>query len=380
MNAAAQRTPGGPTLPVVRRAGTVGLAALGLFAACLLAAPAVAASGSSAPGKGDLQPLWRGYPLDPGAGQVDRTSGGTSGRERTHAGPTPAEPAGGGSSVLVPLAAAGGSVLLAALAALLVLRGRWTPPSLMKGARMSRFLNKLSQREAARTASGEIREVIAIKPETDEEEAVQPEPEAAEAAVAPEATEAPAESAVNDASGVGKHVQTVIKAAEDAAARLIGEARAQAHEVRETAEREASSQVEAASATAARLTEEAERAHAEALAAAAQARAAAEEEAAARRAEAEEEAETVRAEAERDASSFGREAAERYEELLTDTALAEDRLRRLVDGLRDVADRLDDLLEAEDDEEPTDRPGAEHDATLEEALEPTMPKAGAGAP
>jgi len=353
------------------------LAALGLLAACLLAAPAVAASGNSSPGKGDLQPLWRGYPLDPGAGHVDRTSG----PERTHAGPRSAEPGSGGSSVLVPLTAAGGSLLLAALAALLVLRGRWTRPSLMKGAPMSRFLNKRSQREAAGEASGEIREVIAIKPEADNEEAVQTEPEAAEPTFPPEATEAPAErSAPNDTSGVGKHVQTVLKAAEDAAARLIREARAQAHEIREIAEREASSQVEAASSTAARLTEEAERAHAEALAAAAQARAAAEEEAAARRAEAEEEAETVRAEAERDTSSFGREAAERYEELLNDTALAEDRLRRLVDGLRDVADRLDDLLEPEDDEEPTDRPGAEHDATLEDALDPTMPKAGAGAP
>jgi hypothetical protein len=377
MNAAAQRTPVGPTLPALRRAGAVGLAAVGVLAACVLAGPAVAASGKSPAGKGNLQPLWQGYPLDPGAGQVDRTSG----PQRTHARPTSAEPGGGGSSVLVPLAAAGGSLLLVALATLLVLRGRWTRPSLMKGAPMSRFLNKRSQREAAGDASGEIREVIAIKAEAEDEEAVQPEPESAEA---PEAMDVPADPSVtNDASGVGKHVQTVLKAAEDAAARLIQEARAQAHEIREIAQREASSQVEAATATAARLTEEAERAHTEALWVSAQARTAAEEEAARRRAEAAEEAETVRAEAERDASTFGQDAAARYEELLNDTALAEDRLRRLVDGLRDVADRLDDLLEPEDDDDGTearDRPGAAHQATLEEALDPTMPRAGAGTP
>jgi hypothetical protein len=133
--------------------------------------------------------------------------------------------------------------------------------------------------------------------------------------------------------------------------------------IRADAEHEAASHLDEAHATAARLTEQAEAAHAEALAAAQRVRAAANGDAADVRAEAEEEAATLRAEAERDAATVAERTTARHQELLDDTALAEDRLRRLVDGLRDVADRLDGLLSPE--AEPS---------SLEEALDPARTK------
>jgi hypothetical protein len=151
---------------------------------------------------------------------------------------------------------------------------------------------------------------------------------------------------------VGEHVEAVLKAAEDAAEGLVEDARMRAIAIRADAEHDASSHLEEAHATAARLTEQAEAAHAEALAAAQRVRAAANSDAA-----------DVRAEAERDAVTVVERTTARHQELLDDTALAEDRLHRLVDGLRDVADRLDGLLAPEP--EPS---------SLEEALDPAQTK------
>lgn len=174
----------------------------------------------------------------------------------------------------------------------------------------------------------------------------------------------------------GEHLESVLKAAEDAADRLLEDARMRAIAIRDGAERDASSRVEVAEATAARLTEESETAHAEALAAAERVRAAAEKDAADQRAEAEAFAAKLRADAERDAASFAQQTQARHEELLNDTSLAEDRLRRLVGGLREVADRLDGLVSPTEDEEQREPiAGVLHEqepTTLAETLDPSQ--------
>jgi hypothetical protein len=192
-------------------------------------------------------------------------------------------------------------------------------------------------------ATGELTSRAAAYP-TAPETASDPADGEAEAEV--EASAAP-ETPENDLPRVGEHVASVLKAAEDAAARLVDEARAKADELREDAE-----------TTAARLRVEAQTAHSEAVVAAGEIRAAAEAEAA-----------RVRADAEQDAATFGERAATQHEDLLNDMALAEDRLRRLVDGLHEVADHLDSLLEDDEDEEPAASDNGDG-ASLVEALKP----------
>jgi hypothetical protein len=261
--------------------------------------------------------------------------------------------------VLLRIAAAGGAVLVVVLAALLVFRSALIPPRLTKGARMARFMNRRSRQEPAEgspATADDIAERLASYGTAPE--APTPEPEQAE----PEAQPTKSEHEVPgpaDIANIAAHVQSVLKAAEDAAARVLEEARAKAAELRDGAERERASRIEAAEAEAARLREEAEREHGAALASAAAARA-----------EAEEQAETVRAEAERAASSFETTASSRYEQLLKDTAFAEERLRRLVRGLREAADHLDSLLGprgAQAEEEPD---VDTEESSLVDALEP----------
>jgi len=170
---------------------------------------------------------------------------------------------------------------------------------------------------------------------------------------------------------VGEHVEAVLKAAEDAGERVVEDARMRAIAIRADAERDAASHIDEANVTAARLTEQAQAAHSEALASAERVRAAAEGDAAEVRAEAEEDAAKLRADAERDAATIAERTTVRYRELLNDTALAEDRLRRLVDGLRDVADRLDGLLAPAAEGEAREPALLDQErSSLDEALDP----------
>lgn len=360
MHAAAKHPPSLRLLAHIRvRAVAVAAAPVAVL---LLSLPPVAgASDTKQPGKRGVQPLWQGYPMNPGAGQIDHTA---DPKQTKHAQPAAAARSdGGGSSATVPLAATGGSLLLlAALGSLVAVQRRRavavTPP--MEGAQMSRFTKRRSSDELPGDAAAES--VVS--------------PPVAEAAPAPDM-----EAALAGAGNFGEHVQSVLKAAEDAAARIIEEARAHAQEVREDAEREASARLDTARIEAGKLLEEAEQDRVEAHTAAAAVRAAAETDAARLRAEANEDAGRVRAETERDAAAFAEDAAARYDGLLEDTAFAEDRLRRLVGGLRDVANRLDDLLEPTDDNEPVDPVDEEDDEagtrSLDEALDPGSSRAGA---
>jgi hypothetical protein len=234
---------------------------------------------------------------------------------------------------------------------------------------MARFRKRFSH-QAAAEGSAAIDDDGAARlasdepgPEAPTAEPQQPEPEV-------QVTDSGSERevpAATDTVNIAGHVQTVLKAAEDAAARMLEEARAEAADIRAAAERDSSARIETAEREAAQLRQDAEREHKAALAAAAAARA-----------EAEEEAETIRAEAERDASSFQKVAVARHDELLKDTALAEERLRRLVGGLREVADHLNSLLgrgieQAEEEADAhTDEP------SLVDALEPQASTADIG--
>jgi predicted lipid-binding transport protein (Tim44 family) len=375
MFAAAQRKIVDPRLGGQSLVMPIFLTAAVLVAASLASAPALAAQsgGSEHPGN-NLQPLWKGYPLNPGAGRIGSTpTKRTVDQPARQTRPAPADSDnGGGSSPAVPLAAAGGFLLLGVLAAFLVFLRSWAPLSSTKGARMSRFSGRRSRRQDV-TAAPEKKEPVAERPEGEpaQAEAERHEVEPAEASSQPAWTAVGDQTApANEPGRFGEHVETVLRAAEDAAARVIQLARAQAEELRAAAEREAASRLEAAEAEANGLRSEAE-----------QVRAAAQRDIARERAQLEEEAAKMRADAEREASRASA-AAERYEEVLSDTALAEDRLRRLVGRLREVADRLDGLLvapTAATSADATDGKGdAPDEATLVESLDPSKTEAGVG--
>lgn len=203
---------------------------------------------------------------------------------------------------------------------------------------MARFKKRLSEVDVPE-ATGELTSRAAAYPTASEE----PEPAEADA----ETTEAPdlPPAAESELPRVGEHVASVLQAAEDAAARLVEEAEARAKAI-----------VEEAETAAARLRLEGEQAHSEAIVAAGELRNAADEHAA-----------RIRAEAEQDAETFGERAAAQHEDLLNDMAIAEDRLRRLVDGLHEVADHLNGLLEDDEDDVAGEEPEA---GSLVEALHP----------
>jgi len=373
MHAAAQRTPSS-RLFAQNGVRFVLLSAVAVAAASLAVAPAAAAGSGGAPqGKGNVQPLWKSYPLDPGAGRVGHTAVQKPAVRAEH---SAAGGSGGGSSVTVRLVGGIAALLFLVVGTLLVLRSGQSRRAPTKGERMNWFTNKRPGRDAsedgfeveedaASKGRDSIPEVVAVrevKPTLVEDAPPEPAPPTRRPEPPPtprrDATqELPTRPSANERARVGEHVESVLKAAEDAAAHLIEEARAQAREIREAAERESASGREAAAG----------------------ARAAAENDAATIRAAAKEEAEAIRVAAQRHAATFEEEAEARYDELLNDTALAEDRLRRLVDGLRDVADRLDDLLEPAEDEEPDDEPTVQPGASLEQALDPNATQAGAAA-
>jgi hypothetical protein len=345
MHAAVPRKPVHRCLACRDLARLLGVAALALVVAGLVAAPALAQAGASPPRKSDLRPLWQQYPVNAGAGRVGST---TTGTQPTRRQPRPAAAKsdnGGGASLVVPLAAAGACLLLGVVA-FLVFPGRRAQLPSTKGAKVTRFRSKRSEHEDVKDVMAE-KEPVAMPVDPQQADAgAEPSevgsPEAASQPVTPQRQrETPAAS---EPGRVAEHVGTVLKAAEDAAAKMIEDARAQAEEIRQAAEREAAARVEAAQASATRLQAETEQAHAKAAAVT--------------------------------------NAAARYDELLSDTALAEDRLRRLVGGLRQVADRLDGLLMAPADADAAnaadDSADEAHASPLVERLEANKTKAGVG--
>jgi hypothetical protein len=257
---------------------------------------------------------------------------------------------------VVALAVAAG-LALAALAVFLAVRTRRTPQQSMKGAQMAGFMNRRSKRQepevAADRADAPLVLTYGLEAEATDDAPVEAGEREETAARVPSNAPPHEQTVANAPDRVGEHVTAVLQAAEQAAAQLTEQAERQAAEMRNAAERDAASRLEEAEAKAERVQAEAEQARAEALALLEEATATAEADADAHRAKAAEEASRVVAAAERKASSIEAGAVSRNAELRKDTALAEERLRRLVGGLREVADRLDGLLVPRDAPEAT---------------------------
>jgi hypothetical protein len=132
---------------------------------------------------------------------------------------------------------------------------------------------------------------------------------------------------------LGQHVATVLATARDAAAKIEGEARQEAERIL-TRARETAAQIEA---------ETAEKRSA-AFAAAEDVRTRADAYAEKKRQEADETAAQAIARAEREARDATRAAQERQEELDANVERSEERLRKLVTSMREVADRLEVLV------------------------------------
>ena len=401
MRAADQRFARGCSVPVSRRAWGVRLAALCAVVG-LIAAPCAQAAGGATPRNGpNLRPLWKTYPLNPRAGQTPKPVAPAVSRVRSPQNRTATldTSGGGGTSPLVPLAALA-ALLLLGTAAVLVFRRRPEPVP-TKGAQMPRFLSRRSKSDSAPTAPGRTDDLAVLvasyagakaaetdpadpaeqreasgaetyataeampahdEPSPEEEPATTEEetPVAAETTASPEAGAGSGDGGTaRDTAHVAAHVASVLQAAEEAAARLVDDARQKAENLPREAERDAAALIEAAEARAARVEAEAEQVRCEAEAAATETRASAERDAATIRAEAERDAANIRAAAERDASSIQAAAERRRDALLRDAAIAEERLRGLMGAMRDLTSQVDTIL----DEGGEAEAAADHPAT-----------------
>jgi hypothetical protein len=142
----------------------------------------------------------------------------------------------------------------------------------------------------------------------------------------------------------GEYAGSVLSAAKAAAVRIEEEARHEAKRVRDLAHKKATEQLDAARVEANTTRAEAERLRLEAENWNKQTRMAAESSAAGRRATADAAANDTRSAAEREAASFSENTQRRRQALEMDISLAEDRLRQLATGIRELAGGLDALL------------------------------------
>jgi len=175
---------------------------------------------------------------------------------------------------------------------------------------------------------------------------------------------------VTDYGKLGEHVTSVLEAANAAAAKIRDEARAGAERLAERTRNEATALLEKAGQEADKVSLETEHLRAETEKEVRETRQRANDYAAEKRREAEGEAAAIVARAEREASEHTNAAQERGSALASNVALSEERLRQLVGGLRDLAGRLEELVQAEPPSE--DSPNVPPDeASLEESLRPS---------
>ena len=175
---------------------------------------------------------------------------------------------------------------------------------------------------------------------------------------------------VTDYGKLGEHVTSVLEAANAAAAKIRDEARAGAERLAERTRNEATALLEKAGQEADKVSLETERLRAETEKEVRETRQRANDYAAEKRGEAEGEAAAIVARAKREASEHTNAAQERGSALASNVALSEERLRQLVGGLRDLAGRLEELVQAEPPRE--ESPNVPPDeASLEESLRPS---------
>jgi cell division septum initiation protein DivIVA len=169
-------------------------------------------------------------------------------------------------------------------------------------------------------------------------------------------------------ASLGSHVASVLEAANAAAARLREEAAADAARIRNDAQRAADTKLTHASAEASKIVEEAQRQQSDAEEAAKRTTESAEAAAVRRREDADAEAAKILELAGEVATRQHSEVVARKEALDESVDLAEQRLHHLISGLRDLADRLENVLSA-DTPEDWNHPAGE---TLDEALKESV--------
>jgi cell division septum initiation protein DivIVA len=167
---------------------------------------------------------------------------------------------------------------------------------------------------------------------------------------------------------LGQHVATVLATAREAAERIEGDARREAAQVLERAKAEAEQTLAQARERAAEIEAETGEKRSAAFATAEDVRTRADAYAEQKRQEADEAAAEVAARAERQVRDRARAAEERQQALDSHVERTEERLRKLVTGLRELAGRLDVLVGSDALVELVE-PEASQPAGLDEALQ-----------
>ena len=169
---------------------------------------------------------------------------------------------------------------------------------------------------------------------------------------------------------LGQHVATVLATAREAAAKIEDDARREAAQVLERAKAEAAKTVTDAREKATELEAEAAEKRSAAFATAEDVRTRADAYAEQKRQEADEAVAEANARAERQARERSRAAEERQQALDSHVERTEERLRKLVTGLRELAGRLDVLIGSDSLVELVEpRAGAPQPAGLDDALQ-----------
>jgi len=177
---------------------------------------------------------------------------------------------------------------------------------------------------------------------------------------------------LTDYGRLGEHVTSVLEAANTAAAKIREDARTNAERVAKQSQSEARALLEQAQEHAEKLARESERLLAEAKKESREMTQRAEAEVADKHREAEAEATGILSRARREASEHTRAAQERRSALARDVALSEERLGQLVGGLRNLAVRLEELVQAEPGQAKSDFLIVDQEPSLEESLRPSV--------
>jgi cell division septum initiation protein DivIVA len=190
---------------------------------------------------------------------------------------------------------------------------------------------------------------------------------------APARAQAPAPEAPEAGDGfaeLGQHVATVLATAREAAAKIEEDARREAAQVLERAKAEAAKTLTDAREKVTEMEAEAAEKRSAAFATAEDVRTRADAYAEQKRQEADEAVAEANARAERQARERARAAEERQQALDSHVERTEERLRKLVTGLRELAGRLDVLVGSDSLVELVEpEPGTPHPAGLDEALQ-----------
>jgi F0F1-type ATP synthase membrane subunit b/b' len=172
-----------------------------------------------------------------------------------------------------------------------------------------------------------------------------------------------------DYARLGEHVTAVLEAANEAAAKLRDDARRTAQEIGEHAQQEANGLLEKARAESDQVSHEASRRRIEAEEESRDLKERANAYATEKRREADRQASALVARAKREASEYTKAAHDRSAELAKNVELSEKRLQQLVGGLRNLAVRLEELLQEPRPSSDSANAGAPtNDESMEESL------------